>query len=192
MIDQLRVLQTLQKKGVTTPFFVEEAHRIAEIGLPALVIYYPRAKRGEEKKARQTMIARYGDVIPALMSAAREKKMYIQQYVSGYEVVCGVMEHKGNVVPLMPIEAIPRAHYEAVPWHWSEKQIELCQEMAVRAHRAVRAKQYSCVRCVIDKDKKIYVTGIDQTPPLAQTSLFVQSARAAGFTFAELKKRNLP
>lgn len=191
MVDQLRLLRALQKKSVAIPPFVEGVSRISEVGLPALVIYYPRVNRGEGKKAWQTMITRYGDVIPALMAVAREKKIYIQRYVAGHELACGVMKHKGKVMPLMPIEVIPRAHHEAVPWHWSEEQIEAVQEIAARAHRAVHAKKYSSVRCVVDKDKKIYVTAIDQAPLLNKTNLFTQSARAAGFTFTELKKRNL-
>lgn len=190
MVDQLRLLRALQKKGVAVPLFFEGVGRIAEVGLPALVMYYPRVNRGEEKKAWQTMITRYGDIIPALMAVAREKKIYIQRYVAGYELACGVINYKGKVMPLMPIEAIPRAHHEVVSWHWPEEQIEAVQEIAARAHRAVRAKKYSSVRCVVDKDKKIYVTAIDQAPLLNKTSLFTQSARAAGFTFTELKKRN--
>lgn len=187
-VRESALFETLKKKGVRIPLFTTEARGIGEIGVPALVTWHSRAVRGKEAALRRAIIARYSDVVPVLMQALTAPCLMIQQYVAGHEVACGVIEYNGRSVPFVPVDVIPREQNESMSWHASEDQIEKIQSAARRAHEAVRGGERSCVRCVIDHKSQVYVTAVDCTPPLNKTSLFTQSARAAGFSFAELKK----
>lgn len=185
-IREQTLFETLQKKGVRIPLFRTEARTIAAVGVPALIMWYPRAARGKKAVLQRAMVARISEVAPTLLQTRKCTALFIQQYIAGYEIACGVMKHGGHAVPLVPVEVIPRERHASLPWHLSEEHIELVQRAAHKAHEAMGAGTHSSVRCVVTHTNQVYVTGVDCVPPLSPTSLFVQSARAAGFTVSEL------
>lgn len=184
MVDQLRLLRALQKKRIPVLPFVAGPQRIADIGLPAVITAPQRGGDGF-----RAVVARYSDYAPAMALAyAHSPLVMVQRYIAGDEFACGVMKHEGRLVSLMPIEALPRARHETLPWHIPERRIEEIQTLALQAHKAVRAGAYSSVRCVISPSAEIYVVGVESCPSLTKTSLFMRSATAVGFTVTELQQ----
>ncbi len=181
--DEFSVLEALHAKGVAVPPFATDLRDIGGVGLPAFVI-----ARGGGGATKKEAVARYGDIAPAIAKASRGgAEVFVQKSVAGHEIACGVMRHERKLVPLMPIEAIPRARHESVPWHLSERQIGHVQALALAAHKALGIATHSCVRCVMS-GQEAYVTAVELSPALAHGSLFAHSAAVVGFTLAELEK----
>ena len=180
MKDVFSVFEMLREKGVSVPPFATDMRDIGSVGLPAFVV-----ARGTGKKEA---VARYGDIAPAIAKASRAgKDIFVQKCVAGHEIACGVMRHERKLVPLMPVEAIPRSRHESVPWHLTERQIGHVQKLALAAHKALGKARHSCVRCVVSGNEA-YVTAVELSPALTHGSLFAHSAAVVGFTLPELKE----
>ncbi len=181
--DAYAIFETLKAKGVAVPPFATVVEDVGAVGIPALFV-----TRHANKSSERVMITKYGDIVPALAHAVRKSpQFFMQRYIAGYEVACGVMTNGRKLVPLVPIEAIPRALHESCVWHLKQGVTDAVQVLAKKAHAAVGAKKYSCVRFVIDGATP-YVTGVDIAPPLTRAGLFMRSAEVAGFTPAEIKE----
>lgn len=179
-------LEALRRKGVAVPALTDDLRGIAGIGLPAFVVMV-----GRDGVHTKTAVTRYGDIAPALARAARSgKTAFIAQCVTGQEIACGVMADGKKVLPLVPVDLVPRSRHEAVP-HLTERQIERVQRLARDAHVASGASAHSCVRCVV-RGHEAYVVAVDLSPSLSYGSAFMQSASVAGMTLADLRGARKP
>lgn len=125
----------------------------------------------------------------------------IQQYVSGVEVTCGVLDHgwEDTAFPLVPTEIVPSAHffdykskYESgalrrfTPARLPEPTIKAIQRTAVAAHRAISARGFSRTDMIVDPKGEIFILEINTIPGLSDESLLPEGAAAAGMNFPEL------
>src|SRR3989344_6709931 len=175
--DEYAVFKTLRAKGVAVAPFTTTMGGVAHVGIPAVVVAH-----NKDAPVVRSMITKYCDIVPAFARAAKAKSFFIQKHVTGHEVVCGVITSGRNILPLVPVEAIPRSIYEVGVWHLRPAVQDKVQALAKAAHSALGVKGHSCVRMVID-GTMTYVISVDVNPPLARTSLFMRSALLAGFTF---------
>jgi D-alanine-D-alanine ligase-like ATP-grasp enzyme len=178
--DEYEVLKTLAAAGVAVAPFATSLEDIADVGLPAVVV-----ARHESMPATRTMVAKYGDIVPALTYAAKAESFFMQRHVTGHEVACGVIMEGRRVLPLVPVEVIPRSLHESGAWHMAPAVQDAVQAVAKAAHTALGAKGHSCVRMVISGAVP-FVTGVEFHPSLARTSLFMQSALLTGLTVHEV------
>lgn len=180
--DEYSLFEKLASKGVAVAPFATSVSAIGVVGIPATLVI-----RGGQSPQRM-MIAAYGDVVPAIARATREaKSFFMQKHVTGHEVACGVIMDGRKIMPLVPVEVIPRLLHESGAWHLKSVTQDAVQALAKAAHTAVGAKRHSCVRMVVD-DGMPYVTGVDVEPALARTSLFMRSAKLTGLTEEEIKE----
>jgi D-alanine-D-alanine ligase len=144
---------------------------------------------------------------PAL-AAALEKALQlgatalVEAYVSGVEITCGVL---GNdpVEALPLIEIIPGADHEFFDYtakYQPGATQEICparldgqltrkaQACAVIAHQALYCRGYSRTDMIL-KDGECFVLETNTIPGMTATSLFPQSAQAAGIPFNRLLDR---
>jgi len=129
----------------------------------------------------------------------------IQQYISGVEVTCGVLDHgwDDTAFPLVPTEIVPSAgffdyqsKYESggshrfTPARLPEPTIKAIQRTAVAAHRALGARGLSRTDMIVTHspagEGDIFILEINTIPGLTAESLFPQGAAAAGMDFPEL------
>ncbi len=178
--DEYAIFETLAEHGVLVAPFTTALEDIAGVGLPAVVV-----TRHAEMPAVRTMVAKYGDIVPALAHAAKAESFFMQRHVTGHEVACGVITQGRRVLPLVPVEVIPRPLHESGAWHLSHAVQDAVQATAKAAHTALGAKGYSCVRMVVAGTTP-YVTGVEMHPSLIRTSLFMQSAKLTGLTEEEI------
>ena len=179
-------IETLRGKGVSVPAKTADIRGIAGIGLPACVAWV-----GKDGAEARVVVARYGDVAPAIARAMRSGgAVRIAQCVTGHEVACGVMADGKKALPLVPVDLIPRSRHEAVP-HLTERQIERVQQLAKEAHVALGASAHSCMRCVV-AGHEAYVIAVDLSPALSPESAFMQGAAIAGVTRADLRSGRKP
>ena len=180
--DEYSFFEILRAKGVAVAPFATAVEGIAGVGIPAVVI----ARHAGGLDAR-TMVARYGDIAPTFARVAKAKQFFMQKYVTGHEVACGVLKDGRNVLPLVPVDALPRSLHESGAWHMTPAVQDGVQAVAKAAHKALGIKGHSCVRFVVDGVTP-YVTGVEVAPSLARTGLFMRSALLAGFTPDEIEE----
>lgn len=178
--DEYEVFETLAEHGVAVAPFATSLEDIAGVGLPAVVV-----AQSADMPATRTMVAKYGDVVPAIASAAKAGKFFMQKHVTGHEVACGVTMHGRKILPLVPVETIPRPLHESGAWHLLPAVQDAVQAAAKAAHAALGVRGHSCVRMVVEGSVP-YVTGVEIHPSLARTSLFMRSAKLAGLTEEEI------
>lgn len=141
-----------------------------------------------------------------LEHAIAEAKKYspnivAQQFISGREFTCGVLEMNKRPVALPPTEIVvkrgvffdfdakytPNATEEVTPpKNLPATKIKALQHAALKAHKAIHARGISRTDIIMDKTGKIYVLEINTIPGMTETSLVPQEARAYGLTTGEL------
>jgi len=126
----------------------------------------------------------------------------IEAFIDGTEITCGVL---GNQEPeaLPLIEIIPGDKYEFFDYEAKYQPgatEEICparidaqltakaQACAIAAHKALYCQGYSRTDMIL-KDGVFHVLETNTIPGMTATSLFPQSARAAGLSFSQLLDR---
>ena len=124
-----------------------------------------------------------------------DDKVIIEEYIPGREITVGIVEDRA-----MPIvEIVPKrkffdftAKYEKglteyiVPAGIEKNLSLLCQDIGLRAHKALAARSFSRVDIILHKVKGPVVLELNTIPGLTETSLLPKAARAAGIEFEEL------
>ncbi len=145
------------------------------------------------------------EIYVALQNAFRySRDAMIQEYISGHEVTCSVLDDGlGDTVPLPVTEIIPKsggffdynakytagASDEITPARLTDEGTELVQRTAVAVHRIVGASGMSRTDMIIGEDGDLYVLEINTIPGMTPTSLLPQAAKAHGLTLQDLFDR---
>lgn len=122
-------------------------------------------------------------------------KIIIEEYIRGREITVGILEDKALPV----VEIIPKHRFfdfEAkysknlteymVPADIEKEQYNACQDMGLKAHKALGARFFSRVDIILTKDHIPVVLEANTIPGLTETSLLPKAALAAGINFEEL------
>jgi D-alanine-D-alanine ligase len=195
-----------ERAGLTVPPYVVvgrgealDAERIeAQLGLPMVV------KPVETGSSVGMTIVREasslaGAVAKALVYGAT---VMIEAYISGTEITCGVLGNEDlEALPL--IEIIPGENYEffdydakyqpgateeICPARLDAQKTAAAQACAMAAHRALYCQGYSRTDMILKGDR-FFVLETNTIPGMTGTSLFPQSAKAAGISFSQLLDR---
>lgn len=124
----------------------------------------------------------------------------VQQYVSGREITCAVLEDERGNIPLPPTEIFPlgaeffdyNAKYqtggskEITPAPITSRETEMVQQIAVAVHEIIGASGASRTDMIIGNDGRIYVLEINTLPGLTPTSLLPQAANQMGLSHSAL------
>lgn len=126
----------------------------------------------------------------------------IEAFISGTEITCGVLGNQDlEALPL--IEIIPGEGYdffdyeakyqpgateEICPARIDAQLTREAQTHAITAHKALYCQGYSRTDMIL-KDGIFFVLETNTIPGMTATSLFPQSAKAAGMTFSQLLDR---
>ena len=126
----------------------------------------------------------------------------IEAFIQGTEITCGVLGNE-TVEALPLIEIIPGEQYEffdyeakyqpgatreICPARIDDDLTQKAQACAVTAHRALYLQGYSRTDMILH-DGVFYVLETNTIPGMTATSLFPQSAKAAGLSFGSLLDR---
>lgn len=145
---------------------------------------------------------------PSALAPAVEKALtfcvtaMIEAYIDGTEITCGVLGSQ-DVEALPLIEIIPGENYEffdyeakylpgatkeICPARIDERLTQKAQACAVAAHKALYCQGYSRTDMILKGDE-LFVLETNTIPGMTATSLFPQSAKAAGMSFGQLLDR---
>lgn len=199
-MDKVRAGDVFQKAGLRVPEtqVAESSKRAQELaGTMALPCVIKPVSQGSSVGVS---IVRTKDQIDAAISLAFEhdERVIIQQFISGREVSCGVLEDE-KVKALPPTELIPadadffdyHAKYtpgatnEVTPPDMSEDTIHRIQRLAEQAHQVLGCRDYSRTDMIVT-DNEIYIIETNTLPGMTETSILPQQAKVAGMTFADL------
>lgn len=132
-----------------------------------------------------------------------------ERFVRGRELTCGVLEdpETGRVEALPPTEIVPDpskyrffdyeakytpgASQEITPARISPALTREVQALAVAAHLAVDARDFSRTDVMLDADERPWILETNTIPGLTAQSLLPQAAAVVGLTFPQLVRRML-
>lgn len=129
------------------------------------------------------------------------KKMLLQEYVSGREFTCGIINLKNKITVLVPSEVIltktKTFDYEAkytkgavkeiTPAKIDKKLTKQIQNIAKKCHQILNCKDISRTDIILnDGDNKLYVLETNTLPGMTKTSFIPEQVKASGIDMEKL------
>src|SRR6185295_2059700 len=128
-----------------------------------------------------------------------DDEVLIEHFIAGRELTVGVLSDRALAVG----EIIPRhgevfdyeAKYqregadEIFPADLDAPSTEIIQRLAVKAHRALKLRDYSRVDFRMDGEGQFWCLEVNTAPGMTATSLLPKSAAAVGISFPDLCDR---
>ncbi len=127
-----------------------------------------------------------------------DDEVIIEQYAGGREFTVGILGNEalavGEIVPRHDIfdyecKYIPGMSEEIFPAAISSGLADTLKSLALRAHGALKLRDFSRVDFKVDQNGAICCLEVNTLPGLTDNSLLPKSARAAGIGFEELCRR---
>ncbi|MFH0797368.1 MAG: D-alanine--D-alanine ligase [Candidatus Omnitrophota bacterium] len=146
-----------------------------------------------------SIVKKEEDLEAALKEARRyDNQVLMEQYISGTEVTVSILGNENPRV-LPSIEIVPASgfyDYQAkyapggskhiIPPRLPEEWVSKTEEVVLKAHKLLGCRGLSRSEVIIDKEGNPYILDVNTIPGFTETSLFPESARAAGISFNEL------
>jgi D-alanine-D-alanine ligase len=157
---------------------------------------------GVQRVSAQESDARLVEAIRTVL--ALDNEALVEQWLVGQELTCGVLEQGGQLRALPPTLILPeRADFydfvskyapggsrHVCPAPLAADFVERIQQVAVRAHQVVGARDLSRVDFVVDDrrgvDFGLTILEINTLPGMTSTSLYPEAAGVAGIAFEAL------
>jgi D-alanine-D-alanine ligase len=146
-----------------------------------------------------TLVKRAGALSPAIAEAARwDDEVMVEQFIPGRELTVAVLGDEalpvGEIVPqheLFDYECkyTPGLSEETFPARIAPRLAHRLQELALKAHRALKLGGYSRIDFRVTPRGAIFCLEANNLPGLTGTSLFPQAAQAAGLDYADMCER---
>jgi len=165
-----------------------------DIGWPAIV---KPSKQGST--VGLTLVKHEADLAAAIAEAARwDDEIMVERFVPGRELTVGVLGDDalpvGEIIPkheLFDYECkyTPGMSREIFPAALEGPLARKLQELAVKAHRALKLSGYSRIDFRVTGGGDIFCLEANNLPGLTRTSLFPQAAQAAGIDYPEMCER---
>lgn len=205
-MDKLLSKQLYRQHDIPTPEFldfrpadrIDTDHCIRRLGLP--VVVKPVCAGSS---VGMTIVRTPQEMAGAVALAfEHDTRLIMESYIKGTELTCGVLGND-EIEALPVIEIIPgkdheffdyRAKYlpgatqEICPARIDDDLTRQVQDLAVKAHRALKLSGYSRSDMLFD-GQGLFVLETNTIPGMTATSLYPQSARAAGYSFTQILDR---
>jgi len=166
------------------------------ISIPAVI-----KPNGAGSSVGISIVKAFSDLPPALVRAfAVDDVIIIEEYVSGREATCGVVEHfRGqNIYALPTIEIVPPvksffdydAKYgggsqEICPSNFPDDVKKEIERLAILVHRTLGLSHYSRSDFIVHPKRGIYFLEVNTLPGLTKESLIPKAVRAVGSSLPE-------
>jgi D-alanine-D-alanine ligase len=188
--------QLFRAANVPTPDWlmapVEKAEVSRRFGYP--VVVKPN-KQGST--IGLTIVKRAEELNTAIDFAFRhDDEVMIERFIAGREFTVGILGDKalavGEIIPthaeIFDYESKyqPGGAQEIFPADLTKEQTAIVQQLALKAHRALKLQDYSRVDFRMDGDSEFWCLEVNTLPGLTAGSLLPQSAAAVGIGFPDL------
>lgn len=209
-MDKAAAKNVFIKENIPTPAHVvfEKKHHALELAQKAIckmfsfpVVVKPSC---EGSTVGVSIVKKKKDLARALRKAfSHDEKILVEEFIKGVEITCPVL---GNSKPecLPPIEIIsntesgfydfsakyaPGGSTHVIPPRLPSRVLKRASDAALKAHKSLGCDVLSRVDLIVSRDGKPYVLEVNTIPGMTETSLFPESARAAGLSFEALLKK---
>ena len=146
-----------------------------------------------------TVVRRGEDLEDAIELAYRyDDEVMLERFIAGRELTVPILGSEplpvGEIVPKHEVfdyecKYQPGMADEIFPAKISEEQALAVQELALRAHMALKLRNYSRIDFRMDETGGFWCLEANTLPGMTANSLFPRSARAAGMSFPEVCDR---
>ncbi len=208
-MDKVASKKMFKKDGILTPpycVFMKYGHSMEKIqkSVDGALSYPVVVKPAHEGSTIGVSIVKHKKALQkALQKAvACDEKILVEKFIRGVEVTCPVL---GNSKPctLPPIEIVSntesgfydfKAKYarggstHIIPPELPKNVVDKICHSALKAHASLQCDVLSRVDMIVDGGAP-YVLEVNTIPGMTETSLFPESARAAGMTFEDLLEK---
>ena len=191
--------QLFRTAGIPTPdWLMAPANHDAIVtttGLPAVV-----KPNRQGSTIGLSIVQDSSGLIPAIDEAKRyDREVMIERFIPGRELTVGILEDRA----LPPGEIIPKrsdifdyeSKYQAggaeetFPARLSPDQTHRIQDLALKAHRALKLGAYSRIDFRLDQAGTFWCLEANTLPGMTSTSLLPQAAAVDGISFEQLCDR---
>ena len=195
--------QVFEKNNIRTPLFLYlNKDKIYDINKDAKRIFEAFKKQKMVVKASESgssigvyVCKSIDELIQGMKNAFKiSNNVLVEEYISGREFSCGVLEKtKGNVESLPIVEIIPPKNFFNFKAKYQMKAKEICpaviddkdlikeiQKTAVKIHKVLGLSDYSRTDFMFNKKKGLYALEVNTLPGMTETSLYPQELRACG------------
>lgn len=131
---------------------------------------------------------------------SKNKRMLAQEFVSGREFTCGVLDIKNKIKVLSPSEIVltktKTFDYEAKYTKGAVKEItpakidkmltRQIQELSKKCHKILGCKDISRTDMILSSDNKLYILETNTLPGMTQTSFIPEQAKVANIDIRDL------
>jgi len=191
--------QLFRAAGIPTPdWLMAPANtevNIDAIGLPAVV-----KPNTQGSTIGLTIVQEATGLSSAIEEAKRyDEEVMIERFVPGRELTVGILEDRalppGEIIPkrsdIFDYESKyqPGGAEEIFPATLSPDQVHEIQDLALKAHRALKLGAYSRVDFRLDEAGIFWCLEVNTLPGMTSASLLPKAAKAAGIEFEELCDR---
>lgn len=182
--------------GIPTPDWlmapVDEHEVEARLGYP--VVVKPN-KQGST--IGLTVVKRAQDLAKAIELARRyDDEVMLEQFIEGREFTVGILRDRalavGEIIPQRAEIFDYASKYQAggareiFPAELDAESSARVADLALRAHRVLKLRDYSRVDFRMDHEGSFFCLEVNTLPGMTATSLLPQSAAAVGISFPEL------
>ena len=202
-MNKLLSKQLYESAGLSVPPYalmrrgdaVEVDHLVNELGLPLVV------KPVETGSSVGMSIVRTDSALATAVAKALEfgTTAMIEAHISGTEITCGVIGNEDpQALPLIEIipgkdheffdyeaKYQPGATQEICPARIDAELTRKAQAHAIAAHQVLYCQGYSRTDMIL-REGTFFILETNTIPGMTATSLFPQSAQAAGMSFSQL------
>jgi UDP-N-acetylmuramate--L-alanine ligase len=191
-MDKALTKQILEQNGVRVPkgALLSEPEPPFDIHPPLIV--KPNA---QGSTVGLSFVENQNQLCPALLNAFQyDDEVLVEEWIKGIEISTPVLIDKA----LLPVEIAPDngkydfeskytpgATNEIVPARLPQHLLEESQQIALKAHRALRCEGATRTDMIV-RGEEIFVLEINTLPGMTGTSLLPNSAAAMGITFDQL------
>ncbi len=130
---------------------------------------------------------------------SNKDNILVEEYISGTEYTCGVIDNKGYLDSLPIIELVPKksqsffdftAKYEGksektCPAKITQSLTKNIQKIALYVHKIFKLADFSRTDFIYNDNNELFVLEVNTLPCMAKTSLFCQELRVKGINFSD-------
>jgi D-alanine-D-alanine ligase len=201
-MDKIKSRDIFRLKGIPVPRYAiinktdpdnafEGGIYFKELGLPLVI-----KPSSEGSSIGLSIVDSEKDFYVGIKDAFRySDRVIIEEYAKGREITVGILADKAlPIVEIMPKKRFFdfEAKYNRdlteyrVPAEINEKEYRHCQDVGLKAHKALGARFFSRVDMILREDGIPVALELNTIPGLTETSLLPKAARAAGIDFEKL------
>lgn len=196
-IDKEKTQELLSQHGIRIPQTIivkKENYTSLQLPFSYPVIVKPNNEGSSVALYKVRDDAQLHDILEKELTMRNE--MLVQEFVSGREFTCGVVELGGKVQPLIPTEVILTqgelfdytAKYsvggcvEVTPAEVDEQTTKRIQELALLVHTVSGCKDLSRTDMILNKEGELVVLEINTIPGMTNTSFIPAELRASSYS----------